>query len=244
MDRRFLSDPRVIEASRRFVCIRLATYENAAERSLLTKLFLGRSGQLENTTFAILDSDGRTQLVAPGRSPDRAFDGPADMASFMTQAAPRRAKPERELPVVDSVRLALNVAACDGLPLVVVHGKDEASRKALARSLEPLAWGSLAGRCVFATTSQRRDLEAIKGNTAPGILVIQPGTYGLRGTVLGCVTATATGVALERALQAPLAKHRPPAATDVRGHVRAGSREGVWWETLLPVTDPGPRSRR
>ena len=49
MDRSYLSDKDVVEASRDFVCIRLATYENAEEAKILKSIFTGRSGALENT---------------------------------------------------------------------------------------------------------------------------------------------------------------------------------------------------
>ena len=39
MDRSFLADQDVIAASRKFVCIRLATYENADENEVLKGVF-------------------------------------------------------------------------------------------------------------------------------------------------------------------------------------------------------------
>src|SRR5262245_31890428 len=98
MDRSFLSDASVVAASREWVCVRLLTYENAAEAEMLTSLFVGRSGQLENTTFALLAPDGKTKLSRAGRSPDFAFRGgpgespAAEMASAMVEIAARYAK--------------------------------------------------------------------------------------------------------------------------------------------------------
>lgn len=63
MDRSFLSRPEVVRASRQFVCIRLATYESFEEAQMLRGIFLGGSGQVENTTFALLSPDGKTPLV-------------------------------------------------------------------------------------------------------------------------------------------------------------------------------------
>ena len=37
----------------------------------------------------------------------------------------------KELPLIASLRLAVNVAACDNQPLVVIRAKDEANRKKL-----------------------------------------------------------------------------------------------------------------
>ena len=74
MDRSFLADKDVISASRKFVCIRLATYENAEENEVL-KGFFARGGNLENTVFTLLTPDGKTKLVTAGRSPVWAFGG-------------------------------------------------------------------------------------------------------------------------------------------------------------------------
>ena len=67
MDRSLWSDPLVIDASRKFVCVRLATYEDAVEGKLLEGIYRGRSGQLENTVFVMLAPDGKTRLSASGR---------------------------------------------------------------------------------------------------------------------------------------------------------------------------------
>ena len=53
MDRSFLSDAAVIASSRKFVCIRLATYESESEAKILKSIFLGRSGDLENTSMPV-----------------------------------------------------------------------------------------------------------------------------------------------------------------------------------------------
>ena len=74
MDRSFLADKDVISASRKFVCIRLATYENAEENKILAGFF-SRGGVLENTVFTLLTPDGKTKLVSAGRSPVWAFGG-------------------------------------------------------------------------------------------------------------------------------------------------------------------------
>ena len=76
MDRSFLTDKDVVAASRKFVCIRLATYEDAAENEVLKGIFAMR-GTLQNTVFGILTPDGKTHIVRSGRSPAWAFGGQA-----------------------------------------------------------------------------------------------------------------------------------------------------------------------
>jgi hypothetical protein len=236
MDGRFLSDPAVVSASRAFVCVRLKTYEDAEEAEVLTSIWVsGRSGVLENTTFALLAPDGRTLLCRPGRSPDFAFRDAAEMSTFMARLA--ASHPARDValpyPRVASVRLALDVAACDGLPLVVAHGVDPAR-------LAPLCWGRFAGDAVWAATSDADDLSMITGDAGRGILVVQPDRFGQAGAVLERLPAD---VDPDR-LAAALAKHHAE-PVDEREHMRLGERLGVRWETAIPVTDPnGPPPRR
>ena len=74
MDRSFLADKDVIAASKKFVCIRLATYEDARENEVLKGVF-APGGVLQNTVFSLMSPDGRTSLVRAGRSPAWAFGG-------------------------------------------------------------------------------------------------------------------------------------------------------------------------
>src|SRR5690242_998666 len=155
MDRSFLSRPEVIAAARAFVCVRLATYEDRTEAELLRSLAPTCSGELENTVFAVLAPDGRTPLARASRSARGTFGAAGRMAEELNRIA--RAYPARGrdgtpgLPTVANVRLAVNVAAGDGQPLVLAYARDEAARKALEGRLAPLAWGEqFRGRFVYA----------------------------------------------------------------------------------------------
>ena len=133
MDRSFLSNAAVIAASRNFVCIRLATYEDKKEAEYMKSLYLGRSGVLENTTFALLAPDGMQKLRAAGRGPMHAFRRADQMARAMNRIAadyPGANKAlftDVQLPVMKSFDLALNVAAADGLPMLVTVADDKAA---------------------------------------------------------------------------------------------------------------------
>ncbi len=141
MDRSFLSDKAIVAASRDYVCIRLATYESKDEARVLKSIFVGRSGDLENTTFALLTPQGE-RVGRAGRSPDFAFGDPGEMVAAMKKLAARQAPSpaKRELPIVKNVRLALDVAACDGLPLVVLLEKDKAALAKLEEKVARVAW--------------------------------------------------------------------------------------------------------
>src|SRR5438105_2199740 len=116
MDRSFLSQPEVVAASRRFVCVRLATYEDKDEGEYLKAFGAGRGGELENTVFTILSPDAKRRLVRAGRTARQVFADAGEMAEAMGRIAgrfePTPADGPPALPKVANVRLALDVAAC------------------------------------------------------------------------------------------------------------------------------------
>lgn len=222
MDRSYLSDAGVITAARSFVCIRLSTFESFSENQVLKRLFVGGSGQVENTTFAILSPDGNTHLVEPGRSPDWAFRNPQHMAGVLQDIARYYHSDGNTvgwaLPLVPTLRLAINVASCDNLPLVVAPD---------AALLAPLAWApELRGRAIY----------TVSDKWGPGIAVIQPDEFGLNGQLLSRLPATATAAQLQAALKAYRPFHK-----DEHDHMREGNRRGIHWQTAIPSTDPHER---
>lgn len=245
MDRSYLSDERVVAAARDFVCIRLSTYESAEEEKILEAIFVGRSGDLENTTFAILSPDGKKKLCRPGRGPFFAYAGSREMAENMKRIATgfEQAKGVTALPLESDLRLGLNVASCDDLPLAVVVSKkrDPAAEKKLAK----VALGdALRGRFVWvhATPAEAKEFFG-KAAIESGVLVVAPGDFGLKGEVLlaaKSVEAKPVATTLSGALKA----WKPLGKDDTRSHVRRGKGSGVHWKTKIPVTDPGGPGRR
>jgi hypothetical protein len=244
MDRSFLSQPVVVAASRQFVCARLATYENEDEGKFLKQLTRTRSGELENSAFCIFAPDSKEKLLRAGRSMKSAYPDAAAMADGMVKLAGRY-KPKAEpdmLPLVPDVRLALDVASADNQPLVVVVAKDAARRKELEEATAKLAWDSkFVGRFVYVSCGGGDDLAGVKGADANSVLlVVRPDKYGLKGTV---IAQTADAAKLTDALAAGV-KAFVPEAKSFRTHVRDGQKDGVFWETKTPVTDPQEAAAR
>ncbi len=249
MDRSFLSQTEVIAASRKFVCIRPLSYESKEEADYLKKLCPTRSGELENTVVCLLSPDASQKLGYAGRSTRQLFGTAANMASAMNGIAVRYDKPENgasgrstipsRVPEVAGVRLALDVASSDNQPLVIAFGRDAANLKALRTLLAGAAWSDqFVGRLVYTSTLQAKDLEAIEGIGAkPGVLVVQPDRFGLKGTELARADADATPDALEETLRKGLAAHQR-IGKSFGEHVRDGHSQGIFWETAIPVTDP------
>jgi hypothetical protein len=248
MDRSFLSDARVIDASRKLVCIRLLSYENEAEMKFLKSFRITRSGEVENTTVVLLSSDGERRLSRAARGPREVFGDAANMAAAMDRTArenPGRESPadEAELPGIASVRLAVDVAACDNRPLAVIYARGTEERRALELRLAPLAWSDeFRGRFIWAATDKSDDVSTIDG-AKPGVLVVQPDRFGQKATVLKRVGLDPAHAELIQLLRDGLAKHKT-SEKSFRDHVRAGHQQGVFWETALPVTDPMERNAR
>jgi hypothetical protein len=238
MDRSFLSRAEVVAASRAYVCARLATYEDKEEGEFLKGLMRTRSGELENSVFAILAPDGKTKLTRAGRSPRHSYRGAEEMAEDLQRIA-ARSTPRQELsalPTVASVRLAMDVAAADNQPLALVVAPAGPEREALVRKVAALAWSKeLVGRFVYAVASGAKDLAEVSGvKEGAAVVVVEPNRFGLKGKALA---QAAAGGELAAALRAGLrAFARRPA--EHFNHVRDGRREGVFWETPFPVTDP------
>lgn len=229
MDRSFLSRPEVVQASRQFVCIRLATYESFEEAQVLRGIFLGGSGQVENTTFALLTPDGRTPLVYSGRSPDFAFVNSQQMATTMGRISDRyRGRASAELPAVVNLRLAVNVAACDGLPVVALTSPDATQLRNWQSRLAAVAWEpALLGKAIYCLDQ--------RATSKPGLLVLAPGKFGLDSQPLGWLDPDSASLSAD--LQRLLSGYRS-AEKNAHDHILQGTQRGVHWQTQIPVTDP------
>ena len=239
----------MVTASRNWVCVRPATYESAAEAEVLLGYFAGRQGTLENTVFALLDADAELLSFRAGRSPGMLYDGPDELAAALEEhGEPVRERETRSLPKVANLRLALNVAACDSLPLVVACAATEEERAALAKRLAPAAWdASLVGEAhyVVCGPDELDAYEALakaRGDATTGLLVVQPDAYGRTATVLRELRPEREGKRLTKALAAGVAAHAAEARRH-RDHVREGKRKGYEWDGEIPTTDPDERRR-
>jgi hypothetical protein len=249
MDRGLLSDQSVIEASRDFVCIRTATYEDAIEAEFHRATLFGGSATLRNFGYALLSPDAKTKLRQSGRGPNFIYKNAKEMAAELKRIAGKypyktkttQAQKTRSLPKMKGVRLGLNVASCDGLPLIIVVGKSAREVAQLSKNLGEVAWSdALIGRFIYASTHDATDLSIImKAKIARGFLVVEPGEFGLEGVVIQAIDAKVSGGVLQKRLLDIAEKFRRLAKVH-RTHVRKGRRTGHTWETEVPV----PKRRR
>jgi len=251
MDRSFLSDEQTIKASRNFVCIRTATYEDTNEALFLKSTFLGRAGgELRNFGYCILSPDGKRKLRRSDRGPNFVYANSKAMAADLRQIARQYSgkKTAKELnptvPQMKSVRLGINVASCDGLPSVIVVGKNQKEVDRLNKKLSEVIWNEeLAGKFIYASTTHLNDLKIISGATSKaGILLIEPDAYGMKGRLIKAIDTDVSSDDLKKALSnaADTFKRTPKSHGT---HVRYGRQTGEIWKTEVPVPNRS-RNRR
>ena len=144
------------------------------------------------------------------------------------------------LPVLPDLRVALNVAAADLRPLVVVHATDAKRLGALLEPLREAAWSErFVGRFRYVVLDEAKDLDGFRSLALrPGISVVQAEAYGRGGELLRHVVAPKDAAALGELLAAGLERFDAEAKR-VREHQRRAAREGIEWEPAIEVTDPG-----
>lgn len=222
------------------------TYESASEADVL-KSFWRPGAPLENTIFAILDPQGRP-IINGGRSPKWVFRDSADMSKIMNQISAHYTgnnQVQNELPAVDTVRLAVDVAACDKRPLAIVVAGNSEERGRLAKQLARIAWSDkFIGKLVY-TTGSTSDLKLIRGaNISSGYVFVAPSLFGTDGNVISQLSPLATTADLERSAKQAISAYRPQYLSH-HDHVRMGHVNGIEWQTAIPVTDPhSPPKRR
>ena len=238
-----------MEASRKFVCVRLATYENQAEADFNKEVHLGKSGFVENSTFGILSPDGKQKLTRTGRAPFYEYRNAYAMAEGMKKIAADydvtddTVFSDPTLPYIAKLDLAINVAAADQLPLIVMLGNDSEKTKELEAKLLPLAWSdTFAGQFDYVAADAADDFKPILGvdgdpATLTSLLIVEPGKFGLTGNVLVQLDADASSKEIETALSSAITGMVRPYRNH-RAHVSQGIELGVEWETQTPITDP------
>ncbi len=228
----------MVTASRNYVCIRPNSFEDEDESELLLSIFSGRQGRLENTVFTLMDSDAKRELVRSGRSPKWISDDADDFVEVLTDVSVKHPQPskgkseERSLPVIEGLKLAMNVAACDAMPLVVGVAKNEKAMKKMSELLAPLAWSDdFVGRFRWVVLSDTKELSEHEGMpTEAGVYIIQPDAYGVSCELLAEAKSSAKSKQVREALAEGLAAFEAPRIRRRGLHVREGERKGYSWE--------------
>lgn len=258
MDGSILSKAKLLEASRDFVCARLVTYESDKEDEFLKKIGGSHQYEVANTTFVLLAPNGKTKLTRAGRAPRQTFRGDDSGLSGLLSEMKRIAKKYpgngktigEQTPYLVDVRRALNVAACDNQPLVVVSVADKTKLRKVEDAVAQLAWSpEFRGRYAFVQSDSVSELAKVKNlpkdiDKENSVFVVQPGVYGLTGKVISA-SESIDKEDLQKTLQAGLKSFTKNPMS--RRELMAGVRKNIEWDAENPesrVEKERSRNRR
>ena len=247
------SDKDFIKASRKFVCVRLESYESE-EHQKMVRSFL--NGRFENTAFCLLAPDGEERLSRSGRAPWMAFadrrgprgggghqEDPAATIAAMEKVAnkyPRKGDPGT--PVVQdfhSFRQALNVASGDQRLLLFVAAPENRQHP-LRETLRPVFGDeAIIGRFHADFYSKGADDEwfaAIEGaKPEAGLFIIRSDEFGQAGKVMNRLPLETPPDQIKSALLAANESFARDEERKVyRDHVAQGRREQIHFENAMP----------
>lgn len=250
-----------MEVSRKYVCIRIETFENKGSEEKVRALLNGR---FANTAFCVFDPEGQQRLTRPGRGPSTAFGSKgrngaaADDESIVRQMnqiaarfTPTDGHGNAVLQDFYSFRQALNVASADQRLLVFVDAKENEKRSVETKLKAVFDDPDIAGKfhLNFADSKVDRNWsQAIKGKkSSSGIFIIRSGTYGQDGVVMDRLPLSASSDDIKTAMvkandQFSSSETRKKYAQ----HVQSGKRNGIYFENEISRegTSDGPNSNR
>ena len=97
---------------------------------------------------------------------------------------------------------------------------------------------------MYAISNHPDDLEKISGCTGKsGFLIVQPGKFGIDGEAIITLPENTKESDLRKAMEKALQRHEAE-KKNTRRHIQEGRKEGVHWETEIPVTDSGGKRRK
>ncbi len=228
------SDPDVIKASRKFICVRIDSYESE-ENQKIVRSHLG--GRFENTAFCVIAPDGEERLTRSGRGPQhisRDFD---DIAAIADRYKSRGDILDSHIPDFNSFALALNVSSADQKILLLIAG-DEDEIAAASKRIRSVVWNkNVMGRFNYDFESDGSSWTGPLSSKSigSGFHLIRPGEFGLEGQIVKSLPLNASNSNL---LQAMVVANRDYAKSTKKkvysSHVVEGRRQGKRIEMAMP----------
>ena len=228
------SDPDVIKASRKFICVRIDSYESE-ENQKIVRSHLG--GRFENTAFCVIAPDGKERLTRSGRGPQhisRDFD---DIAAIADRYKSRGDILNSHIPDFNSFALALNVSSADQKILLLIAG-DEDEIVAAGKRIRSVVWNkNVMGRFNydFESDSSSWTGPLSSKSKGSGFHLIRPGEFGLEGKIVMSLSLNASNSNL---LKAMVVANRDYAKSTKKkiysSHVVEGRRQGKRIEMAVP----------
>jgi hypothetical protein len=214
----------------------LESYESP-EHQQYVRTFL--NGRFENSVFCMLAPDGQEWLSRASRGPEQVLGRSGATQALNRYALMYPAKADTKDALVQdfhSFRQALNVASADQRVLVLINAPANQESK-LRESLRSVANAeAVIGRFHFDFEQGTQWKSKITGTrNEPGIVLIHPGEFGLKGKVLKQLPLTAGSEQIIATMQQANAQFAATTEKKVYSqHVAKGSREGIYFEGAVP----------
>ena len=241
------SQKEFIDVSRKFVCVRLESYESKEHQDLVRKFLDGR---FANTAFVILAPDGETQLSRTGRGPNQALGDRGHhhtddenviekLEGYSAEYELKGNPAKMVLQDFHTFRQALNVASADQRLLVYAVGTDSETKR-LRNELAPVfSDENIIGLFHLDFSNPKSDKEWIKSirkaSGEDGIYVIRADEFGQSGEVLERLELSSSPESIRGTLLAAnLAFSLLEERKDYSSHVSEGRREGIHFENAMP----------
>lgn len=226
-----------IEASKKFVCVRLGSYESKEHQEMVRKLL---RGTFQNTAFVVFTPDGKEPLTRSGRSPKHAFgrDVEAGMKEISDKYPVKGASEGSVLADFHSFKQSLNVASADQRLLVFCVKGKATPVKADVKVRNIFNDKEMKGRFFFDTMGKEDQgwMKNVKGaKDEEGIFIIRSGKYGTDGTVMKYLPWTASFDELKSALKVANVEFAKTEKRKVYSeHVADGVKEGIDYKNTMP----------
>ncbi len=225
-----------IEVSKKFVCVRLGSYESKKHQDMVRDLL---RGSFANTAFVVYAPDGKKKLSASGRSPNRAFgDVEGSLEKIAAKYKATGSATNATLTDFHSFKQSLNVSSADQRLLVLTVAPKSSIAHTNAKVKKMFNDEQITGR-FFYDTAGKEDAtwaENIKGvNQQTGIFIIRSGKYGTDGKVMKQLSLKASTEELKSALLAANAEYAKSEKRKVYNeHVSDGRKDGVDYRNTMP----------
>ncbi len=222
-----------IKASKKFVCVKLGTYESKLHQDLIRDLLDGR---MENTAFVIFAPDGKTKLTRSARSPKQVFgsDSLGQMAAISAKYKAKNLDKPAILSDFNSFKQSLNAASAEQRLLVYAVGSRGKQAIATANLTAVFNDPEITGRFFYDIAGKQDKAWAEKVKNADekeGIFIIQSDTYGQTGTALIQLPIDLSAADIKATLiEANAVFSKSEKRKVYREHVAAGKKAGVNFE--------------
>lgn len=232
-DNQLFTQPRFIELSERFVCVRLASLECQSTVDRIESL----GGKFGNTTFVIYAPDGATKLTKVGKSPRMVFNNRTPYTELEKIADQYTANESAEPPALQdfkSLKQALLTSSADQRLLIYSVGSSVLRDSDMTTLRKVAGDSAVRGRFHFdqidAIDSAWQD-ELSGVTTEAGHYLVRPGKFGLEGEVLAHLPL---GVDIDTFKASLLSANERYAQSEERKvhkeHIESGQAAGIKFE--------------